>query len=258
MPRGELLVDGKWQIDVVVDGAGPAIVLLPSSQRDSLDFDSLAAALAALEFKVLRPQPRGMLRSCPPTPGFDLNDLAHDVARVIAELGDGRAIVAGHAFGHYVARVADLNHPQWIRGVVVLAGAARVFPVGLTQQLDIAADAMRPTLERIAALRHAFFAPGNDSSGWLHGWHPHLRDVYRAAATTPGKEAWWPVSHSPLLDLQAAHDPWRPPATRDELRDALPGRVTISVIEQASHALPVEQPDAVAEVIAAWARQLPP
>ena len=140
----ELLIDGEVQIDVLIDeppagtGAGPAgatprppaVVLLPSSQRDSLDFDALAGGLAAEGFLVLRPQPRGMARSRGPMDGLSLHRLAHDVVRVIDHWAGGRAIVAGHAFGHYVARVADLDHPASVRGVVVMGAAARTFPPG--------------------------------------------------------------------------------------------------------------------------------
>lgn len=250
------------QIEVLIDeadarGAAPAIVLLPSSLRDARDLGPLASCLAAAGMRVLRPQPRGMGASSAPRAGMTLHDLADDVARAIAAFGDGRAIVAGHAFGHFVARVADLDHHTWVRGVVVLAGAARTFPPGLTQALDIAADAGQPRDARLSALRHAFFAPGRDPSRWLDGWHPHWREAYRQAAATPDKSAWWPVSHAPVLDLQAACDPWRPEATRDELRVALGAKVTVQVIADASHALPDEQPATVAQAILAWARTLP-
>ena len=256
-PARELVRDGGLQIDVLIDGDGPAIVLLPSSQRDSLDFDDIAARIAAKGFRVLRPQPRGMGRTTPPTDALDLDVLAADVALVISKLGGGRAIVAGHAFGHFVARVVDLNHPQLVRGVVVIAGAARVFPAGLSTALDTASDTRAPRDARIAGLRRAFFADGNDPSEWLDGWHPELRDVYRKAGAKPPKETWWPVTHSPILDLQAAEDPWRPPASRNELKDVLGDKVTVRVIDHASHALIPEQPAAVAEAIAVWARSLP-
>jgi pimeloyl-ACP methyl ester carboxylesterase len=256
-------VDGAT-IEVLVDepggesaGDSPAIVLLPSSQRDSRDFDDLAARLAAEGHRVLRPQPRGMGASAAPPPGMTLHTLAADVAAVIEGCAGGPAVVVGHAFGHYVARVVDLDHPQRVRGVVVLGGAARHFPPGLAAALDIAADPARPRAERLARLRHAFFAPGNDPPPWFEGWHPHLRAAYRAAATTPPKDRWWPVSRSPILDLQGAADPWRPPSTRNELRDALgPDRVTVALIQQASHALVPEQPAAVADAIVRWTRAL--
>jgi alpha-beta hydrolase superfamily lysophospholipase len=42
-------------IDVIVEGRGPAVVLLPSLARDSDDYDEVAEGLAAAGFRVLRP-----------------------------------------------------------------------------------------------------------------------------------------------------------------------------------------------------------
>jgi pimeloyl-ACP methyl ester carboxylesterase len=249
------------QLEVLVDGraADPGLVLLPSSQRDSLDFDELVRRLAGHGFCVLRPQPRGMGQSSPPPPDFTLHTLAADVAQTIRSFASGPAFVAGHAFGHFVARVTDLDHASLVRGVIIIAGAARSFPSGLTQALDIAADRAQPREQRLQSLRHAFFAEGNDASVWLEGWHPHLRERYRRAAAVPAKDCWWPVTRAPILDLQGAEDPWRPPSTRDELRDCLgEERVTVRTIAGASHALIPEQPAAVADAIAAWAGTLRP
>lgn len=247
------------EIDVALDGdpRHPALVLLPSSLRDSLDCDDLARRLAKAGWRVLRPQPRGMARSHGPMEALSLSTLADDVLQVLDAQRIERAVLAGHAFGHFVARVAAMRHPQRVRGVALLAAAARVFPPGLTEALDIAADAARPEALRLQALQHAFFSPGNDASAWLHGWYPQWRPHYRAAGSVPPKDAWWPSSPVPLLDLQAEEDPWRPPATRDELRQALGSAVQVEVIAQASHALLPEQPAAVAEAIDRWARRLP-
>lgn len=253
-----LLEDGPARIDVIVEGHGPAVVLLPSSQRDSEDFDDLAQRLAAGGFKVLRPQPRGMGRSTGPMQDLNLRVLAADVAATVRQLGDGRAVLVGHAFGHFVARVADLDHPQLVRGVVVAGGAARTFPPGVAESLAVASDPTQPREARLRGLRHAFFAPGNDPTSWLAGWHPELRQWYRQAGAVPAKDLWWPVSHAPILDLQGAEDPWRPPSTRNELRDVLGDMVTVQVIPRASHALIPEQPEAVAQAISRWIATLPP
>jgi pimeloyl-ACP methyl ester carboxylesterase len=47
-------------IDVIIEGQGPAILLLPSLARDSEDYDAVAEGLAEAGFRVLRPQPRGI------------------------------------------------------------------------------------------------------------------------------------------------------------------------------------------------------
>ncbi|WP_028999860.1 alpha/beta fold hydrolase [Azohydromonas australica] len=255
----ELLHRDDAQIEVLVDGEpGPAIVLLPSSMRDSLDFDVLAQQIAALGFRVLRPQPRGMGRSRGPMDWLDLSVLAADVAHTIEQLGGGRAVIVGHAFGHFIARVTDLEHPELVRGVVVMAGAARTFPPGVAESLEIAFDGSRPESERLHHLRLGFFAPGNDPSPWLEGWHPELREAYRRAGIRPPKDAWWPVTHAPILDLQGDADPWRPPSTREELKQVLGDKVTVRVVSHASHAMVPEQPMAVADIIVDWARSLAP
>lgn len=258
-PRSrELVRQGNVQVDVIVDGTGPAIVLLPSSQRDSEDFDNLAALIAARGFRVLRPQPRGMGSSSAPPADMTLATLASDVALAIERLGGGRAVVVGHAYGHWVARVTDMNHPNLVRGVVVAGASARVFPPGMTEALAIAADPSKPEGDRIEALKKSMFAPGNDPRGWLAGWHPALRDIYRKAGQQPPKDVWFKAANAPILDLQGEDDPWRPAATRNELKEVLGDKVTVRVIPRASHALIPEQPAAVAQAIVDWVRTLKP
>lgn len=257
MTRHELITAGPARIEVLVDGSGPCVVLLPSSQRDSRHEDELAHPLADAGYTVLRPQPRGMGASVGPLEGMTLNDLADDVAFAIDQLGGGRAVVLGHAFGHFVARVTDWRHPAKVRGVVVLGAAARAFPPGLTEALDMAADHSYPPEERLQALRVALFAPGNDPTPWLHGWYPHLRRHYRAASAQPPKSVWWPTTNSPILEVQGALDPWRPPHTRNELRDVLGDKVTVQTIEGASHALIPERPGDVARAVINWLQTLP-
>jgi pimeloyl-ACP methyl ester carboxylesterase len=257
MTRIELITAGPAQIEVLMNGAGPCVVLLPSSQRDSRDEDELAHPLAEAGYTVLRPQPRGMGRSVGPLEGMTLNDLANDVAAVIEELGGGRAVVLGHAFGHFVARVTDYRHPAKVRGLVLLGAAARAFPPGLTEALDKAADPSYPEDERLQALRVALFAPGNDPAPWLHGWHAHLRHFYRAASADPPKSVWWPTTNAPILEVQGTQDPWRPPHTRNELRDVLGDKVTVQTIEGASHALVPERPVEVARAMINWMQTLP-
>jgi pimeloyl-ACP methyl ester carboxylesterase len=100
------------------------------------------------------------------------------------------------------------------------------------------------------------FAPGNDARGWLQGWYPQWRAAYREASRQPPRESWFDRCNAPLLDLQGAQDPWRPPATRGELADALGAKATVREIADAGHALVPEQPQAIARAIADWVRRL--
>jgi len=243
-------------LDVIVDGEGPAIVLLPSLARGSEDYDVVAEGLAARGFRVLRPQPRGIGASRGPMTGITLHDLARDVAETIKALGGGRAVVAGHAFGNWVARMTAADHPKLVRGVAIVAAAAKTIPAELRAAVTTAGDPNLPEAKRLEALRLGFFAPGHDARVWLDGWWPQLRESQRAAVAAVKQGEWWPAGRAPLLDLQAELDPFKPPEKRNELKDEFGDRVTIAVIPNASHALIPEQPQAVVDALAAWIKTL--
>jgi pimeloyl-ACP methyl ester carboxylesterase len=242
---------------VIAAGGRTVRVLLPSLARDSEDYDPVAAGLAAAGLRVLRPQPRGIARSSGPLAGVSLHDFARDISEVIERLGDGRAVIVGHAYGNWVARMTAVDHPQRVRGVVIAAAAARQYAPELTVAINQAGDAKLPDEERLAALRFAFFAPGNDPALWLTGWHPEIRDSQRAAAAAVAQAEWWSGGQAPLLDLQAEQDPFRPRAKANEMKDEFGDRVTVAVIPNASHALMPEQPKAVVDALVAWIRTLP-
>ncbi len=252
---------GDVSIDVIIDEAGtqPAdsLVLLPSSSRDSEDFDEIAAMFAADGFHVLRPQPRGMCGSTGPMDGLTLHDYARDVAQVIERLTDGRAFVLGHAFGQWIGRCVAADHPHRVRGVILAAAAAKSANPALRDELAKCVDTSLPDPVRLAALQIAFFAPGHDPSSWLGNWHPIAAKSQRAASAATPQDDWWTAGSAPVLDLQAEHDPWRPAETRNGIRDDLgEDRVTVVVIPDASHALIPEQPEAVVRAVRHWTRTI--
>jgi len=248
---------GDVVIDAIVEGGGPAVVFLPSLARDSEDYDDVASGLALRGYRVLRPQPRGVGRSKGPMTGISLHDLANDVAQVITELGGGRAVIVGHAYGNWIARMTAVDYPELVRGVVIAAAAAKQFAPELSVAVTKASDPTLPDHERLAALRFAFFAPGNDPRVWLTGWHPQIRDSQRAAVAAVRQSDWWSGGTAPLLDLQAEQDPFKPADKRNEMKDEFGARVTVAVIPKASHALMPEQPKAVVDALVDWMRSLP-
>jgi len=252
-----IVVCGDARIEVIAEGAGPLVVLLPSRGRDSEDYDEVAAGIARAGFRVLRPQPRGTGASSGPMTGLTLHDFAGDVAAVIAHAGGGPAVVAGHAFGNWVARMTAADHPQLVRGVIILAAAAKTYPKALAEAVTRSADVTLADAERLGYLRSTFFAPGHDASVWLKGWYPDVNASQFAAGRATRQEEWWGAGRAPLLDLQAALDPFKPRETANELKEELGERVTIAVIPDASHALIPEQPAAVVAAIVAWMRKLP-
>ena len=251
----ELVRYAGVQIDVIVEGAGPLIVLLPSRGRNSEDYDEVAEGLAAVGFRVLRPQPRGIGQSRGPMTGITLHDFARDIAEVIKCHG-GTAVIVGHAYGNWVARMTATDHPDLVRGVVIAAAASKQYPPELSIAVGKSGDLSLPNEERLKYLQGTFFAPGHDASIWLEGWHPAASEAQRVAAAGTRQAEWWATGTAPILDLQADNDPFHPIEKMNELRDELGNRVTVAVIRDASHALLPEQPKAVVEAIANWVRKL--
>jgi len=244
-------------IETIVEGDGPAVVLLPSLARDSEDYDAVAEGLAARGFRVLRPQPRGIGKSRGALANITLHDFARDVAEVITALGNGRAVVVGHAYGNWIARMTAVDYPALVRGVVIAAAAAKRYDPALSVEIDKASDASLPESVRLAALRVAFFAPGNEPRGWLTGWHPHVRQAQRAAAAAIPQATWWSGGTAPLLEIQADQDPFKTPDQRTEMQDEFGARVSIALIPGASHALFPERPRAVVEALVQWITSVP-
>src|SRR5450432_525078 len=251
------------RIDVIAEGNGPLVVLLPGRGRGSEDFDEVAAGLAKAGFRVLRPQPRGAGDSAGPMKGLTLHDFARDNAEVIRHEGGGPAVMVGHAFGSWVARMTAVDYPQLVRGVVIAAAAAKAYPAGfagakeLSEAVRKSGDPALSDAERLTYLRADFFAPGSDASVWLKGSYPEADEAQFVAGRATPQSEWWGGGTAPLLDLQGELDPFKPRAMANEIREEFGERATVVVIPNASHALIPEQPAAVVDAIVAWISGLP-
>jgi len=244
------------EIDLIAEGRGPLIVMLPSRGRDSEDFDDVASRLAEAGYRVLRPQPRGAGRSTGPLEGIRMQDLARDVAHVIARENAGPAVIAGHAYGNWVARMTATDHPALVRGIVLMAAAAKTYPDELRAAVQQSGDASLPDEQRLAALRKGFFLPPHDASVWLRGWAAAANKAQSVAASATKQAEYWQAGTVPMLDLVPDRDPFKPKEKWNESREEFGERVSVVVIPNASHALIPEQPDAVVDAILAWIAKL--
>ena len=149
----ELVRRDGVSIDVISEGRGPLILLLPSLGRDADEFDPVAERVAAAGFRVLRVQPRGYGRSVGPMQNLTLHDFARDIAAVIEHEKSGPAIVAGHAYGHFVARMTAVDFPQLVRGVVLIGAAEKNPNPDVQRSVAIATDPSQPEADRLKHLQ---------------------------------------------------------------------------------------------------------
>lgn len=260
--RHEITGDGVT-IEVLDQGRGTPVVLLPSLGRGAEDFDPLVSLLAQDGLRVLRPQPRGIGSSSGPLDGLTMLDLAGDIALVIEQLRIAPAIVAGHAFGNFVARMLATIRPDLVRGVAMLAGSPGMLPDGgspydpkVLAALARCGDLTLGDEVRTEALRIAFFASGNDCRAWLKGWHPHVKAAQRAADHATPVRVYFAAGTAPILEVQADQDTIADPRFGHVLRELLGERVTTVVVRGAGHALIPERPAETAQHLNAWIRSL--
>jgi pimeloyl-ACP methyl ester carboxylesterase len=253
-----MVTRGDTCLEVLTQGNGPSIVLLPSLGRGAGDFQPIAESLAFAGFRVLRPQPRGIGRSTGPWANVTLQDLASDVAAVIEHDANGPTFVVGHAFGNRVARMLATARPELVRAVGLVAANVghQPSPPDVRAAIRISADNNARDAERIAAMQFVFFAPGNDARMWLTGWHPEVLAGQRMAGDRTPRTVDYAAGSAPVLYIQPSHDPLAHVEDAEEYRRALGQRVTVVVIANAAHAVIVEQPKAVSDALIAYARKL--
>ncbi|HEX3501903.1 MAG TPA: alpha/beta hydrolase [Xanthobacteraceae bacterium] len=255
-----MITRGDACLEVLAQGEGNPIVLLPSLGRGANDFDAIAASLAGAGFRVLRPQPRGIGASIGPWDGVKLEDLAADIAAVIEANGGGPAFVVGHAFGNRVARTLAALRPDLVRAVSLVAANVghNPSPPDVRAAIRLSADVTAPDAERIKAMQFVFFAPGNDASVWLKGWHPDVLAAQRIAGDLTPRTLDYAAGTAPVLYIQPSHDPLAHVEDAEDYKRALGDRVTVVVIPNAAHGVITEQPDAVSEALIVYARKLWP
>lgn len=237
-------------IEIFTVGEGPWLVMLPSLGRGVEDMAEVAHRIAQQGFSVCLPNPRGIGLSKGPMQNLTLDDLAEDVIQVIRTLTHQPVVIAGHAFGNWVARNVATRYPEHILGVVLIAAAHNTIRPELAQHINTCMDMRVSDAVRLSSLQAAFFAPGYDARAWLTGWYPDVARMQREASKACPRHRWWHAGSAPILDLQAEQDPFAPIATALDLAKELgTDRVKVIRIQDASHALIPEQPEAVSHGI---------
>jgi pimeloyl-ACP methyl ester carboxylesterase len=111
------------ELSVVERGAGPLVVLCHGFPETSYSWRHQVPALAAAGFRVVVPDMRGYGRSDHPAEveGYDMVNLADDMAGLLDALDEERAVFIGHDWGAAVVWTLAAVHPERVRAVAGLA-----------------------------------------------------------------------------------------------------------------------------------------
>lgn len=238
------------------DGA-PVVAFSNSLGTTFAMWDAQVAALSGA-FRCLRYDTRGHGGSSLPTKHVAINDLAADLAGLLAALGIARAHVVGLSLGGMTGQALAATRPELVERLVLVATAAHLPPQDLW--LDRAAMVRASGMKAVAqnVVQRWFTPPNQAGEGAQATLHRLLHDIspegYAACCEAIGEMDLRPqigAIGAPTLVVSGADDPATPPAMGEEIARLVPGAAFVTVPDTA-HMIAVERPEALNALLDAF------
>lgn len=254
----------------------PPVILTDGIGCDGFAWRYLAPRLGRTQ-RVIHWHFRGHGRSGPPRDRAQLSieDLARDLRRVCEQVDAENPVIAAHSMGVQVALEYYRQNPDSVAGLVLMCGTFgqitstfhgtdlldQLLP-GLVRGMRMFPGMARAVWGRVpAAMAFRVACAGREldaeriqEEDFERYWeHASLMDpeVFLPMLQHAGRHdarAFLPEVRVPTLVVAAEHDTFTPMPLAEEMAAAIRDAELV-VIEEASHAAPVEQPDLIAEYI---------
>jgi pimeloyl-ACP methyl ester carboxylesterase len=244
---------GRFEVDLLEDGAGPALLYLHGTfgRRE----DALIARLARSR-RVLAPAHPGYGGTTGAEHLSDLHDLIYYYLDLLDHLALRDLALVGHGLGGMFAAELAAVQPERFARLVLLA------PLGLWDPDHPVLDFFAAEPERLAAaLYHDPTSPAARATAAVPAEDSRYVTyvLERAKAMATAASYLWPIPNrglsrrlhrvaAPTLLLWGESDGLCPPAYGRAFQAAIPGSELV-VLPDAGHMLPVEQPEQVAALI---------
>ncbi len=244
---------GELAFEYEIDGpeGAPVLMLHHSLATSRLMWEELNIALAQY-YRVLRYDARGHGLSDAPAGPYTFQQLAGDAVGLMNGLSIDKAIHVGISMGGMVSQYMGIATPERVAGLVLVSTTSNMpeqaVPVWNQRIADVTQNGMEPQVEE--TIKRWFTKDFRDTGDKVID---EIRDLIR---TTPvnGYCGWGAAirdlaltSHlgkisAPTLVMVGADDPGTPPAMAKEIANHIPG-AKLEIFEDASHMLPLQQPD---------------
>lgn len=191
-----------------------------------------------------------------------------DMARDLLARHDGPLVVVGHSMGGRVAMEMAHMAPDRIRAMALLntgihprkdgedAKRQAMIDLAYAQGMDGLAKAWLPGM-----MAEGLTPDPSVLDGLTHmvcGMTPEIHErQMRALLNRPDASATIGAYGGPMLLIVGRQDQWSPIAQHEAIAQLCP-QARLEIIEDAGHFAPVEQPAAVAGLLAGWVRSLTP
>lgn len=232
-------------------------VLIHSLAMDGRFWQPVAQRLVELG-DVLLIDCRGHGASSPTGAPFTAEQMAEDLAEVVASLGWQDAIVAGASMGGCVALAFAAAHPRLVRGLGLVDTTAWYGPDAPQQWEERAQKAIDGGMEKLVAFQKSRwfsegFAAANPEvvAASVDIFLGNYLQSYVESCRMLGqfdKRAALPGFKIPTRILVGSKDYATPPAMAEAMRDAIPN-ATLEVLDGAAHLTPLERVADVARTL---------
>jgi len=259
----EELAGPPTELSCRVEGTGPVVVLLHGVGGNHTIWNEVVPGLAK-EFTVLAPDLRGHGRSRAPADShFTFAEMMGDVLRLLDDRGVTTAHLVGVSGGALLALRITLDHPEKVRSLTMVSGAAYTDAHTRSVAQRWAETYAKEGTDRFALrLLKDLYYPD-----WVEA-NLDFADAVREQVKHQdfGAAVRWAVSMGSFDERNRVASVARPTlivqAMNDEVVDASHGRILrqsipgaqIRILTETGHLVPVERPKELLDALAAFLR----
>ncbi len=234
-------------------GRGAPLILLHGHPLDHTIWEDVAPLLED-DFDLILPDLRGFGQSAAPRTPYLLTDMAADLLALMDVLGLGRAVLAGHSMGGYIALAFARAWPERLAGLGLVA--SHVFADPPERRASRYTDAAAIEKHGLGALAQTFppkLTPDPRLQARL-GEIIARQDAWgaaqsmRAMAERPDASPWLAEFDFPILVVHGAADALVP-LERARQAKALAPRIHLVELADAAHMPMMEAPEATAKAL---------
>lgn len=249
----------RVELNYLIEGPeGAPVIAFSNSLGTTMAMWEEAARALAGEFRCLRYDTRGHGGSEVPGAGFEVEDLALDVAALLDGLGIAQAHIVGLSLGGMTGQVLAVMRPDLVDRLVLVATSAHMPPANLWTERAamVRSRGMAAIADNVIA---RWFTPAEKGSAGAQATRRILveevpQEGYalccEAISRMDLRERIGAI-RAPTLVVAGAEDPATPVAMAEEIRARIPG-AELAVVADAAHLISVERPEALTALIASF------
>lgn len=242
----------------------PTVVFVHGLGGSSRSWWAQLAACEERGHRAIAYDQRGAGLSSKPAGPYSVELWARDLVRILDALDVERPLLVGHSVGCMTSERASIELGEGVAGLVTIGGALQWRPEAGPVFEERVKLARAGRMDEIAAT-----VVGTGLSEDRRRSDPVLTGLFRdlIASNEPQAYAEWSAATAagrmiepervacPMLACCGEHDPVTPPAFAQAIADAVPNGRT-AVVDGAAHWCHLEAPDAVNEILLAFAQEI--